>query len=39
VFLADGLTVDEMLDPTSERVLDRMKMFDAAGHVITETAV
>jgi putative ABC transport system ATP-binding protein len=39
VFLADGLTVDEMVDPTSERVLDRMKMFDAAGHVIAETAV
>src|SRR4051794_17597 len=39
VFLADGLAVDEMLDPTSERVLDRMKMFDAAGHVIAETAV
>jgi putative ABC transport system ATP-binding protein len=36
VFLADGLTVDEMVDPTSERVLDRMKMFDAAGHVIVD---
>jgi putative ABC transport system ATP-binding protein len=25
VFLADGKTVDEMLDPTADRVLDRMK--------------
>ena len=38
VFLADGLTVDEMADPTAERVLDRMKMFDAGGHVITDPA-
>jgi putative ABC transport system ATP-binding protein len=29
LFLADGRIVDEMLDPTSERVLDRMKSFDA----------
>jgi putative ABC transport system ATP-binding protein len=29
LFLADGRIVDEMLDPTSERVLDRMKGFDA----------
>jgi putative ABC transport system ATP-binding protein len=36
VFLADGLAVDEMADPTAERVLDRMKMFDAAGHIITD---
>ncbi|MEO6205411.1 MAG: ABC transporter ATP-binding protein [Mycobacteriales bacterium] len=28
LFLADGLLVDEMLDPTAEKVLDRMKMFD-----------
>jgi putative ABC transport system ATP-binding protein len=27
VFLADGKIVDEMLDPTSERVLDRLKRF------------
>jgi putative ABC transport system ATP-binding protein len=27
IFLADGRVVDEMLDPTSERVLDRMKRF------------
>ena len=27
VFLADGRIVDEMTDPTSERVLDRMKRF------------
>ena len=25
VFLADGKAVDEMMDPTAERVLDRMK--------------
>ncbi len=28
VFLADGHIVDEMPDPTAERVLDRMKRFD-----------
>ena len=27
VFLADGRIVDEMVDPTAERVLDRMKRF------------
>ena len=27
VFLADGKIVDEMLDPTADRVLDRMKQF------------
>ena len=27
VFLADGRIVDEMHDPTAERVLDRMKKF------------
>ena len=27
VFLADGRIVDEMFDPTAERVLDRMKRF------------
>ena len=31
VFLADGLLVDEMLDPTGEKVLDRMKRFEVAG--------
>ena len=31
VFLADGLLVDEMLDPTAEKVLDRMKRFEVAG--------
>jgi putative ABC transport system ATP-binding protein len=25
LFLADGLVVDEIADPTAERVLDRMK--------------
>ena len=30
VFLADGRVVDEMLDPTAERVLDRMKKFGEA---------
>ena len=32
VFLADGRIVDEMTEPTSERVLDRMKSFDGHGH-------
>jgi putative ABC transport system ATP-binding protein len=35
VFLADGRIVEEMLEPTSERVLDRLKQFgedDAAHH-------
>jgi putative ABC transport system ATP-binding protein len=27
IFLADGKIVDEMLDPTADRVLDRMKRF------------
>ena len=27
IFLADGKVVDEMRDPTSERVLDRLKRF------------
>ena len=31
VFLADGLLVDEMLDPTGEKVLDRMKRLEVAG--------
>ena len=30
LFLADGRIVDEMLEPTSDRVLDRMKNFDSA---------
>jgi putative ABC transport system ATP-binding protein len=29
IFLADGQIVDEMFDPTSERVLDRLKKFGA----------
>ncbi|MFD3465596.1 ABC transporter ATP-binding protein [Streptomyces sp. NPDC058682] len=29
VFLADGRLVDEMVHPTADRVLDRMKQFDA----------
>jgi putative ABC transport system ATP-binding protein len=28
VFLADGLVVDEMRDPTAERVLDRVKSLE-----------
>ncbi|WP_086800795.1 ABC transporter ATP-binding protein [Streptomyces caniscabiei] len=28
IFLADGKIVDEMYDPTADRVLDRMKTFD-----------
>ena len=32
LFLADGRIVDEMLDPTADAVLDRMKSFDMPGH-------
>jgi len=28
LFLADGRIVDEMPDPTTDRVLDRMKRFE-----------
>ena len=31
LFLADGRVVDEMLQPTSDAVLERLKQFDAAG--------
>ncbi len=31
IFLADGRLVDRMQSPTAERVLDRMKAFDARG--------
>jgi putative ABC transport system ATP-binding protein len=31
VFLADGRIVDEMAQPTADRVLDRMRGFDAQG--------
>ncbi|HEX7188594.1 MAG TPA: ABC transporter ATP-binding protein [Actinomycetes bacterium] len=31
IFLADGHIVDEMADPTADRVLERMKQFDATG--------
>jgi putative ABC transport system ATP-binding protein len=31
LFLADGRIVDEMAEPTSDAVLERMKQFDAAG--------
>ncbi|WP_129842186.1 ABC transporter ATP-binding protein [Streptomyces sp. RFCAC02] len=31
VFLADGRIVDDMRDPTADRVLDRMRGFDAQG--------
>ncbi|MGP4112234.1 ABC transporter ATP-binding protein [Streptomyces sp. 4N509B] len=33
VFLADGRIVDEMTEPTADRVLDRMRGFDAQGRV------
>ncbi len=36
VFLADGRIVDEMRDPTAERVLDRMKRFDVEGNPADE---
>jgi putative ABC transport system ATP-binding protein len=39
VFLADGLLVDEMRDPTAERVLDRMKRFDASHAPADSAAV
>ncbi|GAA1941035.1 ABC transporter ATP-binding protein [Streptomyces durmitorensis] len=31
IFLADGRIVDEMVDPSADGVLDRMKAFDAKG--------
>ncbi|MFH9200099.1 ABC transporter ATP-binding protein [Streptomyces anulatus] len=31
IFLADGAVVDQMMDPTADGVLDRMKAFDAKG--------
>jgi putative ABC transport system ATP-binding protein len=31
IFLADGLIVDDMDDPSADRVLERMKGFDAKG--------
>ncbi|MFD7865451.1 ABC transporter ATP-binding protein [Streptomyces sp. NPDC057682] len=31
VFLADGAIVDQMLHPTADKVLDRMKAFDTKG--------
>src|ERR687898_607460 len=33
LFLADGRIVDEMSEPTAERVLERMKGFDTVGRV------
>jgi putative ABC transport system ATP-binding protein len=36
LFLADGRIVDSMQGPTSERVLERMKAFDAQGHPDTQ---
>ncbi|MGA4841465.1 ABC transporter ATP-binding protein [Streptomyces sp. G45] len=33
IFLADGRIVDEMFQPSAERVLDRMKDFDGRGRV------
>jgi len=38
IFLADGHVVEEMADPTTEAVLDRMKSFDSHGrHASTDT--
>ena len=31
LFLADGRIVDEMTDPTAEKVLERMKGFELPG--------
>lgn len=39
VFLADGRIVDEMSDPTAERVLDRMKRFDVEGNAVPTPSV
>jgi putative ABC transport system ATP-binding protein len=39
LFLADGKLVDELLDPTSESVLDRMKTLDTRGHARTAGAI
>lgn len=36
VFLADGQVVDEMREPTAERVLDRMKAMDTRPHPAQE---
>jgi putative ABC transport system ATP-binding protein len=36
LFLADGRIVDEMAEPTAQRVLDRMKTLDAPARRITE---
>jgi putative ABC transport system ATP-binding protein len=33
LFLADGRIVDEMLDPTADRVLERMKAFDRGERI------
>ncbi len=33
IFLADGRIVDELVEPTADRVLDRMKRFDVAAGV------
>jgi putative ABC transport system ATP-binding protein len=32
VFLADGLVVDEMREPTAEKILERMKRLDGRSH-------
>ncbi len=34
IFLVDGRIVDEMIRPTADRVLDRMKEFDGRGRTI-----
>ncbi|MEJ2577484.1 MAG: ABC transporter ATP-binding protein [Kineosporiaceae bacterium] len=34
LFLADGSIVDEILDPTAEAVLDRMKGFELSGRAV-----
>jgi putative ABC transport system ATP-binding protein len=39
VFLADGRIVDEMSDPTADRVLDRMKRFDIEGNAVPAASV
>jgi putative ABC transport system ATP-binding protein len=34
LFLADGLIVGDLLEPSAERVLERMKRFEASGQAI-----
>lgn len=37
IFLADGRVVDEMIDPTADRVLTRMMALDAGSLIVVDT--